>query len=239
LQRQFGGLAYEISVVKFQKQGLPYAYIVVKFLNEPPLSAIDSFISAELPDPEEKPELYHQVKQFHIYLSDHLTQEVSYCNQNGCYIYDYPQPITPYTYMDGDWNQMYYHHQKLEDHWITLHILALVELLDYHIYVNICSITTIFLYLFKYLFKGPNYVRFSLHQLDSTREDVDKYRDYVNACYLSVTEAIYWIFNFESIYKNPSIQCLPVYLEGRNLAQIQQLDTAGFSTMSDLLWYFQ
>jgi hypothetical protein len=107
--------------------------------------------------------------------------------------------------MDGDWNQMHYCCQKPEDCWITSHILALVELLDYHIYADICLTTTIFLYLFKYLFKGPNHARFSLHQLDSTREDVDKYRDYVNACYLSATEAIYWIFNFESIYKNLSI----------------------------------
>jgi hypothetical protein len=122
--------------------------------------------------------------------------------------------------MDRDWNQMHYHHWKPEDHWITSHILALVELLDYHIYTNICSITTIFLYLFKYLFKGPNCARFSLYQLDSTREDVDKYRDYMNTYYLSAIEAIYQIFNFESIYKNPSIQCLPVYLEGRNLAQM-------------------
>jgi hypothetical protein len=238
LRRQFGGLAYEISVVEFQKRGLPHAHIVVKFLNEPPLSAIDSFISAELPDPEEKPELYRQVKRFHTHSSDHLTREVSRCNRNGRCIYDYPQPITPYTYMDGDRNQMHYRRRKPEDRWITSHIPALVELLDCHIYADICLITTIFLYLFKYLFKGPDRARFSLHQLDSTREDVDEYRDYVNARYLSATEAIYRIFNFESVYKNPSVRCLPVHLEGRNLAQMRQPDTAGFSTMSDLLWYF-
>jgi hypothetical protein len=107
--------------------------------------------------------------------------------------------------MDGDQNQMHYYHWKLEDHWITSYILALVELLDCHIYADICLITIIFLYLFKYLFKGPNCVRFSLYQLDSTREDMDKYRDYINAHYLSIVEAIYRIFNFESIYKNPSI----------------------------------
>jgi hypothetical protein len=93
--------------------------------------------------------------------------------------------------MDRDQNQMHYCYWKPEDCWITLYILALVELLDYHIYADIYLITTIFLYLFKYLFKGPNHVRFSLYQLDSTREDIDKYRDYINTCYLSVIEAIY------------------------------------------------
>jgi hypothetical protein len=67
LQRHFGGLAYEISVIKFQKRGLPHAHIVIKFLCEPPLSVIDSFISAELLDPKEKPELYNQVKCFHTH----------------------------------------------------------------------------------------------------------------------------------------------------------------------------
>jgi hypothetical protein len=80
-----------------------------------------------------------------------------------------------------------------------------VELLDYYIYIDICLITTIFLYLFKYLFKGPNCTRFSLHRLDSTGEDIDEYKDYINTHYLSAIEAIYQIFSFESVYKNLSI----------------------------------
>jgi hypothetical protein len=53
LRTKFGGLAYEISVIEFQKRGLPHAHIAVKFKHELPLSAIDSLISAELPDPKE------------------------------------------------------------------------------------------------------------------------------------------------------------------------------------------
>ena len=68
---------------------------------------------------------------------------------------------------------------------------------------------------------------------------MDKYRDYINAYYLSIIEAIYRIFSFKSIYKNPSIQCLPIYLEGRNLANIQQPKALGSSTITNLLWYFQ
>ncbi|KAF7174540.1 hypothetical protein CNMCM6106_009076 [Aspergillus hiratsukae] len=60
LRKRFGGLVYEISVVEFQKRGLPDAHIVVKFKQEPPLSALDIFISAELPDADQEPDLYHQ-----------------------------------------------------------------------------------------------------------------------------------------------------------------------------------
>lgn len=51
MRRRFGGLIYEISVVEFQKRGLPHAYIVVKVRHEALLSALDDFICAELPDP--------------------------------------------------------------------------------------------------------------------------------------------------------------------------------------------
>jgi Helitron helicase-like domain at N-terminus len=57
LRQHFGGLLYEIGVIEFQKRGLPHAHIVVKFKTEPPLSALDSFISAELPHPNEDPDL--------------------------------------------------------------------------------------------------------------------------------------------------------------------------------------
>ena len=83
LRKQFGGLACEIGVIEFQKRGLPHAHIVVKFLHEPPLSAIDSFISAELPDPEEKPGLHDQVKRLHTLSQDHLSREGSRYNWNG------------------------------------------------------------------------------------------------------------------------------------------------------------
>jgi hypothetical protein len=59
----------------------------------------------------------------------------------------------------------------------------LLELLDYHIYVNICSIAIIFLYLFKYLFKGPDQAKFSLDSLGSIigeEEVIDKYKDYIS-----------------------------------------------------------
>ena len=53
LRQNFGGLAYEVGVIEFQKRDLPHAHIVIKFKTEPSLSVLDSFISPELPDPNE------------------------------------------------------------------------------------------------------------------------------------------------------------------------------------------
>jgi hypothetical protein len=101
LQSHFGGLVYEICVVEFQKQGLPYAHIVVKFQQEPPLSIMDNIISTELPDQFTQPELYNKVKRFHIHSAEHLSRPGSYCNQEGQCIYGYPQQITMNTYLDS------------------------------------------------------------------------------------------------------------------------------------------
>src|SRR5581483_8624305 len=114
LRKRFGGLLYEISVVEFQKRGLPHAHIVVKFKHEPPLSVVDTFISAELPDPDEKPGLYCQVKRWLMHSQDHLSRETSRCNQNGRCIYGYPQPITPHTHLD-DLGRVHYRRRKEED----------------------------------------------------------------------------------------------------------------------------
>jgi hypothetical protein len=101
LRTKFGGLAYEISVIEFQKRGLPHAHIAVKFKHELPLSAIDSLISAELPDPKENSELYTQVLTFHMHSQDHLTRPGSRCNSDGNCAYGYPQQITSNTHIDN------------------------------------------------------------------------------------------------------------------------------------------
>jgi hypothetical protein len=241
LRQNFGPILYEISVTEFQKRGLPHAHIIIKVSHDPPLSEIDTIISAELPDPVENPTLYAAVKRFHTHSRDHLTRPTSRCNRNGRCIYGYPQPINSHTYID-DLGRIHYRRRREEDRWVTPHMPALIELMDCHIFVDVCSTALIFLYLFKYLFKGPDRTRFSLRALSSTQdrdEPVDEYEDYVNARYLSSSEAVYRIFAFETVRKTPAVRCLPVHLEGKNLPSMRRPTATGFSAMSDLLWYFQ
>ena len=117
------------------------------------------------------------------------------------------------------------------------YILLLLKLLNYYIYIDIYSTTLIFLYLFKYLFKGPNYAKFNI----STGEEdtINEFKDYLNGQYLSASEAVYQILGFETVYKSPSVCYLPIYLPGRNLSRIRHPNAVGYSEMSDLLWYLK
>ena len=241
LRSKFGGLLYEISVVEFQKRGLPHAHIVVKFKYDPPLSAIDSLISTELPDYNQYPDLYKQVRTFHLHSKDHLSRPGSRCSRNGRCIYNYPLPITPYTHVD-DLGRLHYRRRKEEDRWVTPYIPALLQTLDCHIYCDICSSATIFLYLFKYLFKGPDQAKFSFRNLSADTEDfevVDEFQDYMNSRYLSTSEGVYRILGFNIVYKNPSVRCLPVHLENKNLPRMKRTHAMDFSTLTDLLCYFK
>lgn len=116
---------------------------------------------------------------------------------------------------------------------------ALLRLFNCHVYVDVCASSWIFLYLYKYLFKGPDHARFSLEQDADADQPRDEYRDYVEGRFLSSTEAVYRFFGCHSVWKNPSVACLPVHLEGRNLGRMRRPDGPGYSEMSDLLWYFQ
>jgi hypothetical protein len=66
-----------------------------------------------------------------------------------------------------------------------------------HIYVDVCATSMIFLYLYKYLFKGPGHARFTVHSLE---QDIDgdrprdEYQVFMNGRYLSSSEAIYRFF---------------------------------------------
>jgi hypothetical protein len=101
---------------------------------------------------------------------------------------------------------------------VTPYILSLLNLLDYYIYVDVCSTALIFLYLFKYLFKGPNHAKFNI---SIGKEDtIDKFKDYLNGQYLSASEVVYWILGFDTVYKSPSVCYLLIHLPGKNLSRI-------------------
>ncbi|KAJ6003691.1 hypothetical protein N7522_006383 [Penicillium canescens] len=243
MREKFGGLLYEICVTEFQKRGLPHAHLVVKLQHELPLSQLDGFICAELPDPDEDPALHAAIGRFHMHSQNHLDRSTSRCNRDGRCIYEYPQSINNQTYMD-DLGRVHYRRRKQEDRWVTPHVPALVHLLDCHIYADVCSTATIFLYLFKYLFKGPDRARFGIRALHDARADgeddqIDEFRDYMNARYLSSSEAVYRILNFHTVSKRPGVRCLSIHLEGKNLGRMHDRNQPGYSEMSDLLWYFK
>jgi hypothetical protein len=64
--------------------------------------------------------------------------------------------------------QVHYCEQKLENRVVTPHVPALLEPLGCHIYADVRLAAMIFLYIFKYPFKGLDWAKSSLHSLRSS-----------------------------------------------------------------------
>ena len=179
-----------------------------------PVGLIDSIIKAEVP--HDNPALAGKIRKFMRHGHDHLTRETSRCRKGNKCIYGFPHPITPSMHVDED-GRVHYKRTLEEDRWIAPHILELIDQLDCHIYVDVVFTTSMFSYLYKYLYKGPDCTLFQLNH--SEQEHVDELKDYVEGRYLSAHEAAWRILGFHITSKTLSVSCLPVHLPGENIPQ--------------------
>jgi hypothetical protein len=166
---------------------------------------------------------------------DHLIRENSRCRKKNSCIYGFPHPITPETWVDEQ-GHVHFKRTTEEDRWIVSHIPELIDELDCHIHVDIVFTVAVFMYLYKYLFKGPDHMYFRVQQ--DSDNTIDKVSDYVDGRYLSAPEAAWRILGFEITSKDPSVTCLPVHLPGENIPQFTQGTSDQGSTTSLLIRYF-
>jgi len=111
----------------------------------------------------------------------------------------------------------------------------LTELMDSHVKVDVTFTVNIFMYLYKYLFKGPDNARYTI--TNPNQQHNDEIKDFVNACYVCASEATWRIFGFEISRRFPAVTSLTVHLPGENFQQMpRKISTA--STASKLLRYF-
>lgn len=254
LRSRFGNLIYMIKVIEFQKRGLPHAHIILKVRvvskhlsssspllrqvhPELPLYLIDSLISCRLPT--DNPQLRDKIKKYMTHSPDHLTRETSRCRKGNRCIYDFPHPITPTTWIDEDSGKVHYRRDSEEDRWIAPHVPEFIDKFDCHIYWDIVFTITVFMYLYKYMYKGPDHTLFHVPNPQPVDDHaVDETKDYVDGRYLSAPEAAWRILGFDVTSKEPSVTCLPVHLPGQNIPQFFQGDNRLSSSASLLIRYF-
>jgi hypothetical protein len=114
-------------------------------------------------------------------------------------------------------------------------MFCLTRLLQCHINADVCFMVNIFIYLYKYLFKGPDHARFQIETTEETK--LNEFEDYMQAYYLSSAEAVWRILNFDITNRIPAIMSLAVHLPGRNLPQMRH-SNGQQSESSQLLQYF-
>lgn len=166
---------------------------------------------------------------------DHLTRENSRCRKGNTCTYGFPHPITSEMWIDDE-GRIHFRRPEEEDRWIASHIPEIIDDLDCHIHVDVVFTVSVFMYLYKYLFKGPDHTLFRVRCNDS--DHIDEIVDYVNGRYLSAPESAWRILAFDITSKEPSVTCLPVHLPGQNTPQFAQGTAHHGSSASLLIRYF-
>jgi hypothetical protein len=165
---------------------------------------------------------------------DHLnTEGYSRCRKNGKCIWNYPHSIHPTTTLD-EFGKPIYRRRTAQDAWTVPYNPLLLMEWGGHLNFEIAFTVNVFLYLYKYIFKGGDKGRFSI-VFDG---DVDEIDDYIKGRYLSCVKATYRILGYDISRKEPGVKRLPVHLPGQNRAQFFRADDSQ-SSMSLLLRYFR
>jgi Helitron helicase-like domain at N-terminus len=226
ISRNMGNIIYRIQVIEYQKRGLPHAHILIKCGPDIPFSLLSQLISAELPDEMLYPELYSKVNNYMQHNKSHLNIDSNghyqRCNPrgNGC-TYNFPHPIRQTNELDEN-GRVLWRRRKIEDAWTNPHIPALLLLLDCHIMVDYCTIANVIFYLFKYLFKPQETGTYAIDRNEqiggNLAEDEDpnvvrnEIKDYETGKWISASEAVWRILNFNTTEQSPAVACVDIHL---------------------------
>ncbi|XP_035836020.1 uncharacterized protein LOC110888601 [Helianthus annuus] len=227
----FGDINAVVYTVEFQKRGLPHAHICLFMKADhklPTVEHIDPFISAEIPDKNEDPELYSLVSDFMIHgPCGHANMKCPCMVGNRC-SKNFPKKFLESTSIDSDGFPVYRRRDSghtvmkkgvtLDNRSVVPYNKKLLKRYQAHINVEWCNQAGSIKYLFKYINKGPN--RATVAVFDSDRgpnEEIpkDEIKEYYEARYVSACEASWRIFANDVHYRYPSVMRLPFHLLGQ------------------------
>jgi len=193
---------------------------------------------ARVPDEQEHPGLRATILKFNMHSKDHLERPTNRCNKKGRCMFGFPFDVNPTTSLTGD-DHVLYRRTTEGDHWVVSYMPRLSQFIDCHVNVDICFTANVFMYFYKYLFKGPNRTHFTLREqrAQNSEEPVDEIKDYVTARYLSASEAAWWILSYHITRKDPAVTSIYIHLPNTNFSRMHRTDGSSPSG-SLLLRYF-
>ena len=108
----------------------------------------------------------------------------------------------------------------IDNKWIVPYNPYLCQKYDCYINVEICSSIRSVKYLYKYVYKGHDRVIISIK---NSNDEIEKY---LNARYVSASEACWRLFNFGLQERSHKVERLPVYLPNQQSVIFQKNEDA-------------
>jgi len=233
----FGKVAAFLHVTEFQKRGLPHIHILIILEEEDKIRDVDQLdeaIRAEIPDPEEDPELHELVKRHMIHGPCGILNPNSPCMQEGKCSKKYPRDFCEQSRMDQDGYPIYKRPNNgrrmtvgkfnIDNRWVIPYNAYLLKRFSAHINVEHCASIKATKYLYKYVLKGHDRARLEIAE---NRDQVDEIANYVDARYVCPPEAMWRIFQFSMHDISHTVVRMDVHLENEQKILFRQSNLSG------------
>ncbi|XP_022031187.1 uncharacterized protein LOC110932137 [Helianthus annuus] len=196
--------------------------------NFPPKITQIPFISAEIPDKKEDPELYSLVTDYMIHGPYGNANLNCPCMVDKRCSKNFPKKFTPHTTIDSSGFPVYRRRDsghtvikfgvKLDNRSVVPYNKRLLKRYQAHINVEWCNRPGSVKYLFKYINKGPDMATTGVSgDTNPTIKEKpkDEMKEYYYCRYISACEASWRIFSNEVHYRYPTVMRLPFHLPGQ------------------------
>jgi hypothetical protein len=215
-----------VYVIEFQKRGLPHAHLLIVLDADSKLKdmhAIDSIISAEIPDPDTEPELHEIIKTCMIHGPCGQLNPKCVCMVDGVCSKNYPKDFQEETSLSVDGYPHYRRRDnertvqigqvEVDNRYVVPYNPYLSKKFCAHINLEACMSIESVKYLFKYVYKGHGCANIEIRQ--SSDLDHDEISTFLDARYVSAPEAIWRLMEFKMHDQSHTITRLTVHLPSR------------------------
>ncbi|KAL3637308.1 hypothetical protein CASFOL_019607 [Castilleja foliolosa] len=230
----FGEISADLYTIEFQKRGLPHCHTLIWV--EPlyrirDAADVDKYISAEIPDLTTEPLLHKIVTEFMIHGPCGLARPTSPCMRDSKCSKSFPKTFECTTRFDKDGYVRYRRRDspnralksgiELDNRFVVPYNRDLLVHFNAHINVEHCGWNMMIKYLFKYISKGADRVRFCItksYDKDATASDaaipaINEIQNFVDGRYICPHEAAWRILDFPIHERTPAVEVLAVHLE--------------------------
>ncbi|KAL3620360.1 hypothetical protein CASFOL_035272 [Castilleja foliolosa] len=232
--KTFGEIAADLYTIEFQKRGLPHCHTLIWVVPASKVADavdVDKYISAEIPDPSTEPVLHKIVTDYMIHGPCGLARPMSPCMRESKCSKSFPKMFECNTRFDKDG---YVHYRRrdtphraskngilLDNRYVVPYNKELCSHFNAHINVEHCGWNMMIKYLFKYISKGADRVRFCISRSeDASAVDpdcgtsaVNEVQNFLDGRYICPHEASWRILNFPIHERTPAVEVLAVHLE--------------------------
>ncbi|CAN1135092.1 hypothetical protein LINPERHAP2_LOCUS8659 [Linum perenne] len=209
-----------MHTVEFQKRGLPHVHILVWLAKEAAIDTttqIDTFISAELPDPMIDPIGYAAATKFMLHGPCGVDFPKSPCMIDDRCKKFFPKPYTSETTIDDHGYAVNRRRMtgitaiksgiSLDNRYVVPYNRYLIVKYQAHINIEVCHKGKLIKYLFKYITKGPD-----RSAVIAAAPPVDEIAQYLDCRSISSYAAVWRLLSFQIHERDPNVVRLCIHL---------------------------